>query len=280
MTPSDVHMSIQPEQANRHIFWTLLVIVTGLLVFTVYLVFIKEHEPEKKIAVNPFSSIDFVNIQPGFFFMGSDGPEAYPDEQPVHKVALTRLYSIGKTEVTQAQWSAVMDHNPSLFPNPEHPVDNVGWGDIQVFLNRLNKVSNCKKCYRLPTEAEWEYAARAGSTTIYSFGNNSDSLENYAWYADNANFSTHPVATKMPNAWGLYDMQGNVYEWVQDFYGPYQTISVTDPVGATVGTQYILRGGSWTDSSREQRLTYRDYYAPNHRHNFFGFRLVRTTNIR
>ena len=153
--------------------------------------------------------------------MGSADSLAYPDEQPVHQVTLTKPFSIGKTEVTQAQWTAVMNENPSEFRGDSRPVDNIGPPDIQAFLTALNEAADCDSCYRLPTEAEWEYAARAGSPSIYSFGNNPDSLTAYAWFSQNAEYKTHPVAQKKPNAWGLYDMLGNVYEWVQDYYGPY-----------------------------------------------------------
>ena len=225
---------------------------------------------------NPFELTDFVYIPAGSFMMGSDAPEAYPDEQPVHEVRLSQSFYMGATEVTQAQWMAVMGTNPSQFEGAQRPVDNVGMHDIEQFLDALNGLMDCSGCYRLPTEAEWEYAARAGSSTPYSFGSDVASLDLYAWFSGNANFTTHPVAQKQPNDWGLYDMHGNVYEWVQDRYGPYDTDVITDPTGPSTGEAFVLRGGSWTDDAREQRLTYRDYYAPDHRHNFFGFRLVRT----
>lgn len=265
---------------NRYIFWTLVTLVSVLAGVATYLIVTTKPALELQNPVDPFSSSDFVLIRGGTFYMGSDDELAYPDEQPVHKVTITRSFLMGKTEVTQRQWSAIMDQNPSQFPHPDHPVDNVDWGDIQTFLNRLNKISSCNRCYRLPTEAEWEYAARAGNSSGWGFSEDPDSLHKYAWYAENSNFTTHPVATRKPNDWGLYDMYGNVYEWVQDFYGPYLETATTDPRGATVGTQYVLRGGSWTDGARQQRPTYRDYYAPTHRHNFFGFRLVRTTKFK
>lgn len=225
---------------------------------------------------NPFSSADFVLIEAGSFIMGSEDSLAYPDEQPVHEVTLTSPFYLGKTEVTQAQWNAIMGNNPSQFVGDSLPVDNIGPPDIRMFLDRLNTAADCDACYRLPTEAEWEYAARAGSREPFSFGNHADSLSAYAWFAGNAEYKTHPVAQKKPNAWGLYDMHGNLYEWVQDAYGPYSPEPITDPTGPPDGGSYVLRGGSWTDAARELRVSYRDYYAPNHRHNFFGFRLVKT----
>ena len=230
------------------------------------------HENRLQSTQNPFTPSDFALIQAGSFLMGSADSLAYPDEQPVHMVTLTQSFYLGKTEVTQAQWTAIMDDNPSHFKGDSLPVDNIGPPDIQMFLERLNKIAECESCYRLPTEAEWEYAAKAGSDSPLL----PDSLSFYAWFSENSAYTTHPVAQKKPNAWGVYDMQGNVYEWVQDVYGPYPNEPVTDPDGATDGNSFVLRGGSWTDAEREVRVTYRDYYAPNHKHNFFGFRLVKT----
>ena len=225
---------------------------------------------------NPFTESDFVYIEPGSFSMGSADSLAYPDEQPVHEVTITQPFYMGRTEVTQAQWVAVTGHNPSEFQGEARPVDNIGPPDIQAFLILLNKAAHCDDCYRLPTEAEWEYAARAGTTSMYSFGSDPNVLPEYAWFGKNADFKTHPVGKKKPNDWGLYDMHGNVYEWVRDRYGPYGSHSTKDPSGPAEGNEYVLRGGSWTDAERELRVTYRDYYAPNHKHNFFGVRLVKT----
>ncbi len=225
---------------------------------------------------DPFVSSDFVYVDAGSFRMGSDDSLAYPDEQPIRTITISQALYLGKTEVTQAQWTAVMGSNPSQFAGEDHPVDNAGWNDIQAFLDTLNEAAACNGCYRLPTEAEWEYAARAGASSVYSFGNDPDSLAEYAWFIGNAGSRTHPVGRKKPNAWGLFDMHGNVYEWVQDRYGPYDPSVTTDPQGPAEGAPFVLRGGSWTDAARELRVTYRDYYAPDHRHNFFGFRLVRT----
>ncbi|MBX2822894.1 MAG: formylglycine-generating enzyme family protein [Rhodothermaceae bacterium] len=257
-------------------YLSLLVLFSIVLVLggVLYLTASDEQQAAPRIE-NPFTSSDFVLIEAGSFFMGSDDSLAYPDEQPVHQVTISQPFYMSKTEVTQAQWTAIMGKNPSLFIGESRPVDNIGPPDIQAFLRALNAATDCASCYRLPTEAEWEYAARAGSKARFSFGADLDSLAFYAWYAKNAEYKTHPVAQKKPNAWGLYDMHGNVYEWVQDLYGPYPSSPTTDPTGSEDGNEYILRGGSWTDAERELRVTYRDYYAPNHRHNFFGFRLVR-----
>ena len=258
-------------------YLSLLVLFSGMLVIggIVYLTTSNEQQTAPRIN-NPFTSSDFVLIEAGSFFMGSNDSLAYPDEQPIHEVTISQPFYMGKTEVTQAQWTAIMGENPSQFIGEARPVDNIGPSDIQAFLTALNEAAECPSCYRLPTEAEWEYAARAGSTAPFSFADDSDSLASYAWYSTNAEYKTHPVGQKKPNAWGLYDMHGNVYEWVQDRYGPYPASPTTDPTGPDEGNEYILRGGSWTDAERELRVTYRDYYAPNHRHNFFGFRLVKT----
>ena len=206
---------------------------------------------------DPFEQSDFVYIEAGSFTMGSVDSMAYPDEQPTHEVTITRPFYLGKTEVTQAQWEAIMGSNPSNFKGSDRPVDGIGWHDIQEFLKILNEVYDCASCFRLPTEAEWEYAARAGTTS----GITPVHLSEYAWFADNAAYSTHPVGQKKPNAWGLYDMQGNVYEWVQDRYSMYDQEPEIDPLGPAEGPAFVLRGGSWTDAQRELRVTYRDYYA-------------------
>lgn len=254
-------------------------LLIGMVTYWIfYLIAPADHSPIHLVQ-DPFTSEDFVLIEPGTFIMGSDDSLAYPDEQPVHQVTLTHPFYMGKTEVTQAQWTAVMEHNPSEFRGNSRPVDNIGPPDIQAFLTALNEAADCNACYRLPTEAEWEYAARAGSQSIYSFGNNPDSLLDYAWFSKNAEYKTHPVGQKKPNAWGMYDMHGNVYEWVQDHYGPYPTTQAIDPTGPPEGKDIVLRGGSWTDAERELRVTYRDYYAPSHHHNFFGFRIVKISEV-
>jgi formylglycine-generating enzyme required for sulfatase activity len=162
--------------------------------------------------------IDFVLIAAGEFLMGSESGDS--DEKPVHRVRISKNFYLGKYEVTQAQWHAVMGDNPSRFKGDTLPVEQVSWEDAQKFIERLNAQEGGTK-YRLPTEVEWEYAARAGTTTAYSFGDNPRPLGEYAWFSENFGNTTHPVGQKQPNPWGLYDMHGNVWEWVQDWYGPY-----------------------------------------------------------
>jgi formylglycine-generating enzyme required for sulfatase activity len=229
--------------------------------------------------------------------MGADGSNGLPP----HKVMLSRSFYMGKYEVTQAQWAAVMGNNPSYFTgeqkasnvgkdignffqklgggeeakkdlklDPNRPVERVSWNEVQDFIKRLNEREGQGK-YRLPTEAEWEYAARAGSST--SAGNGP--LEQYAWCAQNAASTTHAVGQLKPNAWGLYDMFGNVWEWVQDWWGQYQKEMVTDPQGPQAGSLKIFRGGAWNQPPAACQPAHRYYDGPTFKHLAIGFRLVR-----
>ncbi len=181
---------------------------------------------------------------------------------------------MGKFEVTQEQWVKIMGYNRSEgMKERRRPINNVSWFEVQEFLRRLNKMVNTKR-YRLPTEAEWEYAARAGSTAVYSFGDDASQLEAYAWYGGNSGKETHPVGQKRQNAWGLYDMHGNVWEWVQDRHGDYNADAVVDPQGPYMGWCRVIRGGSWDNNAGGCRLANRDPYAPANRYCNIGFRLV------
>jgi formylglycine-generating enzyme required for sulfatase activity len=217
--------------------------------------------------------MEFVLISAGTFQMGSnDGDRG---EEPVHTVHLSRSFYLGKYEVTQAQWEAVMRYNPSHFMGDSNrPVEGVSWDEVQEFIRRLNNKESGAR-YRLPTEAEWEYAARAGSTTAYSFGDGVGQLGQYAWYNGNSGKTTHPVGQLQPNAWGLYDIHGNVWEWVQDWYGSYASGTVTDPVGPQVGSIRVYRGGSWYYNARHCRSVNRNGVAPDYRGGGLGFRLLR-----
>jgi formylglycine-generating enzyme required for sulfatase activity len=215
----------------------------------------------------------FVRIPAGEFRMGST--DGHDDERPVHTVRISQPFYLGIHAVTQGQWEVVMD-NPSRFTgDPNRPVERVSWEDVQAFISRLNAREG-RTLYRLPTEAEWEYAVRAGSTTAYCFGDHSHRLGEYAWYSENASGQTHPVGTRQPNVWGLYDMHGNVWEWVQDWYGKYTAEPVTDPQGPASGSFRVVRGGSWRDDARLGRSAYRDDGAPGTRVDILGFRLLRT----
>jgi formylglycine-generating enzyme required for sulfatase activity len=231
--------------------------------------------------------MELVLIPAGEFLMGStdrqigfpDGEVTEEDERPVHKVRISQPFYLGKYEVTQAQWEAVMGNNPSLFKgDPNRPVEHVSWEDVQKFIRWL-QAREGDVHYRLPTEAEWEYACRAGSTTAYSFGYQRSRLDEYAWYdAIDTGGQTHPVGQLKPNAWGLYDMHGNVWEWVQDWYGEYPAEAVTNPQGPSSGSDRVRRGGSWFagDSGWSCRSASRSHSPPDSRTGFLGFRLLRT----
>jgi formylglycine-generating enzyme required for sulfatase activity len=223
--------------------------------------------------------MEFVLIPAGEFMMGSNNGDS--DEKPVHQVRISTPFYLGQYEVTQGQWQAIMGQNPSYFKGEVTleatvPVENVSWEDVQEFLRRLNAREGGPK-YRLPTEAEWEYAARAGTSTAYSFGDSERQLGEYAWYNDNAGGKTHPVGQKKPNTWGLYDMQGNVWEWVQDWYGKdtYTSAAVTDPQGPASGSFRVYRGGGWYGTARNCRSADRFNVAPGGRYGSLGFRLLR-----
>jgi formylglycine-generating enzyme required for sulfatase activity len=190
-------------------------------------------------------TMKLVLIRPGSFIMGSPDSEQGrgPDESPQHEVVITKPFYMGVTEVTQAQYEAVMVTNPSKFRGPTNPVDSVIWAEAVEFCRRLSK--RTRKTFRLPTEAEWEYACRAGSKTRFSFGDSESALGYYAWFASNGGRMTKPVGQKKPNAWGLYDMHGNVWEWCMDWHGPYSSGSSTDPQGAASGSLRVVRGGMW-----------------------------------
>jgi len=216
-----------------------------------------------------------IYVQGGTFTMGctnEQGSDCYDSEKPSHSVTVSS-YSIGKYEVTQAQWRAVMGSNPSHFSGCDNcPVENVSWDDIQGFIRKLN--SQTGKTYRLPTEAEWEYAARGGNKSRgYKYAGSND-VGSVAWYDDNSNSKTHSVGQKSPNELGIYDMSGNVWEWCSDWDGAYSSSSQSNPKGASSGTIRVLRGGSWTTRARNCRSSIRGNCPPDARDSAFGFRLV------
>jgi len=219
----------------------------------------------------------FVYISPGAFLMGSPTTEflRYPNEKQ-HHVTLTRGFYMQTTEVTQKQWRTVMGYNPSLFKKcgDDCPVEMVSWDEVERFIKKLNRLENTRK-YRLPTEAEWEYACRAGSATRFSYGNDDEKLGEYAWYYDNSDSRSHPVGQKKPNPWGLYDMHGNVLEWCRDKYSPYPDGAAIDPVGPSKGVAHSFRGGSWYVKPKIARSAFRYGYPTSIRARYLGFRLVR-----
>jgi formylglycine-generating enzyme required for sulfatase activity len=223
--------------------------------------------------------LELVQIPAGEFRMGSPDSDKYAnsDEKPQHRVRITKPFYLGKYPVTQEQWEAVMGSNPSQFKGPKNPVERVSWDDCQHFLEKLNaKLADHRK-FRLPTEAQWEYACRAGSTACYCFGDKASRLSEYAWYNQNSGNKSHPVGEKKPNAWGLYDMYGNVWQWCADRYdGGYYSLSPTDdPLGPCEGNaRRVFRGGSWEHGTGHCRSAYRGSHAPGRQIDHLGFRVL------
>ena len=219
-------------------------------------------------------TIDMVKVEAGTFMMGatSEMQKPYDDEKPGHQVTLTNDYYMGKYEVTQALWQAVMGSNPSKFKSRNLPVEQVSWDDCQEFINKLNSITGRR--FRLPTEAEWEYAARGGKKSKGYQYSGSSNISDVAWYTANSGSKTHPVGKKQANELGLYDMTGNVLEWCQDWYGSYVSSSQTNPTGAFSGFFRVFRGGSWYGNSGICRLSCRDSYNPDNRNFDLGLRLV------
>jgi len=230
-------------------------------------------------------TMKLVRIEAGKFTMGSEKGFSY--EKPVHQVTITRPFYMGATEVTQAQWKAVMGTQPwegqkYTKAAADHAASYITWDDAAAFCTALSKKTG--RTVRLPTEAEWEYACRAGTTTVYSFGDDSSKLGDYAWYYDNAYKKdekyAHPVGVKKPNAWGLYDMHGNVWEWCADWYADsYANADTRDPKGPASGKFRVLRGGSWFDPAGASRAAYRSSFTPDLRIYHYGFRVVVVSGV-
>jgi formylglycine-generating enzyme required for sulfatase activity len=219
---------------------------------------------------------EMVVVPAGSFMMGANKnfEDAGDDETPQHTVNITHSFAIGKYEVTQSEWVAVMGSNPSEFKGRTNPVEKVSWNDVQRFISGLNAKTG--KQYRLPTEAEWEYAARAGSQATYCFGDDKGQLGRYAWFDGNSGEKTHPVGQLQPNSFGLYDMHGNVYEWCSDWYGEkyYQSTPSDNPTGPSSGSHRVDRGGEWNDYPWRLRAANRFYNTPDYAYYHLGFRLV------
>jgi formylglycine-generating enzyme required for sulfatase activity len=251
----------------------------------------KDDQPAKEESDQDKPLIELVSIPAGSFQMGS------PDFPPPHSVTIS-AFRLGVTEVTQAQYESVMGRNPSEFQgDARRPVEKVSWIDAIEFCNALSDQGGLKRYYlvegsdvtipdeqvdgyRLPTEAEWEYACRAGSKTVYSFGDDEGELDDYAWFKSNSEDKTHPVGQKQPNAWGLFDMNGNVWEWCQDWYGEnyYGQLPVSDPLGPSGGgSARVCRGGFWGDDARRCRSAFRFRHGPRYRNIILGFRMARSS---
>ena len=238
-----------------------------------------EDRLKTELAVSNSIGMQLRLIPPGEFMMGSPESEANrrPDETQ-HRVRITKPFYLSAHEVTQAQYNRVMGNNPSRSKGPTKPVEMVSWNDAVEFCRRLSEQE--RKEYRLPTEAEWEYACRVGTTTSYSCGDNVSQLGEYAWYSDNSGNASHAVGEKLPNAWGLYDMHGNVFEWCRDWRKPYGSQNVLiDPAGPASGSRRVLRGGSFSSLPRLVRSANRIYLQSDDRGFVFGFRLARTYNL-
>ena len=239
--------------------------------------------PQWQVGISPSTKqvlqrlIDnMVKVEGGTFTMGAtseQGNEVYSDEKPAHKVTLSD-YHIGKYEVTQEEWKAVMGTNPSRFTGNNKPVERVPWNDCQEFIKKLNLLTGLQ--FRLPTEAEWEYAARGGRKSQGYKYSGSNNVDDVAWYDYNFSETTHQVGTKRPNELGLYDMSGNVYEWCSDWYSSsyYSSSPTTNPTGPTTGSFRVRRGGSWLNDAQYCRVSRRDDYDPDYRYHFIGFRLA------
>jgi formylglycine-generating enzyme required for sulfatase activity len=239
-------------------------------------------KPEsKRITLPGGIAMEFVRIHLGSFLMGSEDAEfgRAADEGPRRKVRISRPFFLGRFEVTQAQWKAVMGNNPSAFRLQPHadrlPADMITWNDAMDFVSKINQLGIGR--FRLPTEAEWEYACRAGTTTPYYWGNDRSqaTLSKYAWGYSRAEGKSHPVGTLLPNAWGLYDMTGNVWEWCSDWFQPYDSSDTLDPGGLETGERKIYRGGSWYNEPEALRSANRHGHAPKGNGGLnAGFRLV------
>ena len=280
---------------NRR-YWIFGVLWLGML-----MVIPREVWAQGKNFTEKVNGVEFemIYVKGGTFMMGAtaEQDDAYDDEKPVHQVTLSDYY-MGKFEVTQGLWEAVMGSNPSSFQKgDDYPVEKVSWNDVQTFLSKLNQLTGKK--YALPTEAQWEYAARGGkggNTNVYvwcgggaiafsstvsgSSGRSeptkysgSNDVDEVAWYYDNSGFSTHIVGTKFPNALGIYDMSGNVWEWCSDWDGSYDSEAQTDPMGPVSGSLRVLRGGSWFSSASECRVSNRNAIYPSGCYGS-GFRVV------
>lgn len=214
-----------------------------------------------------------IELPGGSFVMGGtpEQNEAESIEIPIHNVTIYS-FQMGQTEVTQELWEAVMDYNNSNFYGASNPVENVSWDDCQEFITKLNALTGVK--FRLPTEAEWEYAARGGQSCGSKYAGSND-IERVGWCRSNSSNRTHPVATKQPNDFGLYDMSGNVYEWCQDYYAKYNADTQTDPQGADYGTQRVCRGGSYDLREKFCRVSARNCKTPSARSDNLGLRLAR-----
>ena len=222
---------------------------------------------------NPIFNIEMIFVKGGSFIMGctpEQGNDCFPDEEPAHEVTVSNFY-IAKYEVTQELWVAVMGANPSHFKGAKLPVENVSWSDVQEFIRKLNELTG--KEYRLPTEAEWEFAASGGKKNTGKKYSGRNVVNNVAWYTKNSRNKTHAVGLKIPNELGIYDMSGNVWEWCSDWYAGYSSEPQTNPKGAAKGDYRVIRGGSYNNFAKHVRVTTRGSTLDARYYNI-GFRLA------
>ncbi|HVU33665.1 MAG TPA: formylglycine-generating enzyme family protein [Opitutaceae bacterium] len=225
------------------------------------------------VAIAPGVAMDFIRVPAGMFLMGSEPYFAEGDEIPRHQVTITHSFYLGKYEVTQRQWSGVMGSNPSVHRGDNLPVENVSWTDCQAFLAKLSAATGRR--FALPTEAQWEYACRAGTTTRWYFGEDEAATTAHAWIGANSGGRPHVVGGKPPNPWGFHDMYGNVWEWCSDWYAnPYPNGDAVDPTGPAAGAARVTRGGAWGDDPGTTRSAYRNSMGPNRRNDGTGLRIV------
>lgn len=268
-----------PDSENKkgRNVWRDILIIFAIILFFSGIIFLINSNSKPSISEVEVNGVKFnmISVDGGTFTMGAtseQGSDYFYNEIPIHQVTLSDYY-IAKTEVTQELWIAVMGNNPSYHTgNSRYPVEQVSWDDCQEFIQELNRLTG--KQFRLPTEAEWEFAARGGN---YSNGykySGSNRIDDVAWYDGNSGDMTHEVATKMPNELGIYDMTGNVCEWCSDWYEEYSSSSQTDPSGPADGSYRVLRCGNWGGDATYCRVSNRDYNTPDGRNSSGGFRLV------
>ena len=275
--------SEKPKKKSKLGLWIALA-VAAIAIGVAVLVFspssvTKESEAEanafsnKTFTVNGIT-FEMIAVKGGTFTMGGtaeQGSDAESDEKPTHSVTLSDYY-IGKFEVTQELWQAVMGNNPSYFKGNSLPVEQVSWNDVQTFITKLNQKTDAN--FRLPTEAEWEYAARGGNKSHGYKYSGSNNIGYVVWYTDNSGSKTHQVGTCGPNELGIYDMSGNVWEWCEDWYGPYLSYDTDNPKGASSGSDRVLRGGGWYYNAKNCRVSWRYCNTPGSRDSASGFRVV------
>jgi len=270
--PGDYKISVSRKGYKTEVEW--LPLLKGLVVNSEMKVeFDLRKCPEYCNEVKTVHGIDFVYIPSGEFIMGSISGDH--EELPEHRVIITHGFWMGKCEITQDQFQTVMDSNPSFFKGDRNlPVDRVSWDSASEFIKKLNNLG--KEKFRLPTEAEWEYACRVGKETEFGFGEEGLRLRDYGWYINNSNLKTHPVGQKRPNPWGLHDMHGNLWEWCEDFYSEnYYSISpFEDPKGPDGGTQKVIKGGCYFNNRDYCRSSTRGNNNPKYAYQFIGFRIL------